>query len=204
MAFFAVAATAPWAGSCVCDSLDSTVLSGPGTFYAVLEIKPLGGRVLNGPEKKVYKVALIGGLGKRQMFYFDEWGFTNCSPYPADCVDRARKRKALMIENPGRIPMPYEQFNGWTVGMVKTFADNSLGFQSLGFGTQSVLIVPEKPGGQVHSEVKMLKRCQARLTRVAGTVSSPDTRGMITLPGKKEVAWAELTGECIEDADLQL
>jgi hypothetical protein len=156
-----------------CTSADETVLS-EASVYAVFEVVPLSGRVVDGERLGATRIAVL------------------------DFV----RRKADVLRQLMGGTIHHEMLTAWEAGTERRLTGSYLGFENfIGKGFLRLRADGEKPAEAV---VKLVKKCEAKVLYVQQSSYANRSSGVIAVPSKVEHSWAEVPRpSCYAPSDFE-
>ncbi len=181
-----------------CGSTDRDVLSADTSVYAVLEVVPREGVGLErdrvGPTR-VLAVDLVPATGEDFEL--------QCPGGIFMCSRLASRRGALLLRTSRTAPLDAGVLQDWPVGASRELRGERLDFLAFD-GNPLMRLVPAAGEAHVRVEVRMVKKCPARVLRVRYAQVENTGSGVIAIPKRVRRTWVELERpDCFASEDLQ-
>jgi hypothetical protein len=186
-------------------STEREVLSADTSVYAVLEVVPRDGVGLEqdrvGPTR-VIAVELVPAQGT-QARGSDEDFAAECGRYQWNCSQLASERGALLLRTPRTAPLEAGALQDWPVGETRELNGWRLDFHALD-GTPLMRLIPAEGKDRARAEVRLVKKCSARISRVRNSRLEGTGSGVIAVPARVQRSWVELERPgCFSPEDVQ-
>ncbi|HZI11435.1 MAG TPA: hypothetical protein VE153_13710 [Myxococcus sp.] len=200
-----VALAVAMAGCGTQGSTDRQVLSADTSVYAVLEVVPREGVGLEqdrvGPTR-VIAVDWVPAVGIKVRGPDEDFA-VECGRYQWNCSQLASERGALLLRTTHTAPLEAGALQAWPEGETRELKGWRLDFHALD-GTPLMRLIPAEGKDGARAEVRLVKKCSARISRVRNSRLEGTGSGVIAVPARVRRSWVELERpSCFAPEDVQ-